>query len=43
MLQCENLLLHGGTREESLAVNGLNAAGGCVAGSEPLYSWAECV
>ena len=37
-LQCENLLPHGGTQEESLALNGPNAARLCVAGSEPLCS-----
>lgn len=34
-------LHHGGTWEESLALNGPNAAGVCVAGSEPLFlGWA---
>lgn len=36
MLECENVLLHGGTWEKSLALNGPNAAGVPVAGFEPL-------
>lgn len=42
-LHCENLLLRGGTQEESLALDGPDAAGVCVACSEPLCSWAERV
>lgn len=34
--QYGNLLHHDGTWEESLVLNGPNAAGVCVAGSEPL-------
>lgn len=36
-MQCGNLLHRGGTWEEFLALNGPNAAGVCVAGSEPLF------
>ena len=42
-LECENVLIHGGTWEESLALNGPNASGVPVADSEPLWSWAEHV
>lgn len=35
-MQCGNLLYHGGTWEESLFLNGPNAAGVYVAGSEPV-------
>lgn len=41
-MQCGNLLRHGGTWEQSLALNGPNAAGVYVAGSEPVPGLSLC-